>query len=85
MSTFLDLLCVCGQRFGWSGAAQDAPPCPRCGARVEPSALATDMAEIDRFRALLRARDRFRKASPADRDAARVEFERLIDDAAKGA
>jgi hypothetical protein len=84
MPAFLDMMCVCGARFGWSGEAKDAPPCRRCGARVEPSALATDMAEIDRFRALLRARDRFRKALPGERDATRAEFKRLLDEAAKG-
>jgi hypothetical protein len=84
MPAFLDLMCACGQRFGWSGEAKDAPPCPRCGARVEPSALAADMAEVERFRELLRARDRFRKAPPADRGAARAEFKRLLDEATKG-
>jgi hypothetical protein len=84
MSTFLDMMCACGQRFGWSGEAQDAPPCSKCGAKVESFALAADAAEVEKFRELLRARHRFRWARPEDRDAARAEFKRLLDEAAKG-
>ncbi|HVP10930.1 MAG TPA: hypothetical protein VMV94_07030 [Phycisphaerae bacterium] len=46
----------CGRHFGWSGSVQDAPSCPRCGAKLSQDDLEHDQAVIDEFRQFLRER-----------------------------
>lgn len=45
----IDVRCrKCGEKFGWRGRFADAPPCPKCGAPVDPDEAARNDAELDR-------------------------------------
>jgi hypothetical protein len=55
MSAFNDTRCKkCSKKIGWIGAMKDHPPCPRCGYRPSPEALAVDEQAMEEFRAMLR-------------------------------
>jgi DNA-binding XRE family transcriptional regulator len=65
--TMFDVRCSgCGKRYGFAAEAVTAcPPCPRCHAGPDRSALEADQAKIDEFREFLREwKDRGRLNRP---------------------
>lgn len=73
MAVFFEMDCPgCGGPVRWVGATADRPKCPTCGYRATDSEVATDDAEVERFREFL-GRRKSRKASgekPNDADRA---------------
>jgi hypothetical protein len=54
MQGFYDVCCAkCRRKYGFSGRFSDQPPCPRCGHKTDPVALAEDQKKIDEYRELL--------------------------------
>lgn len=45
----------CRGKISWGGSVRDAPPCPRCGARLDPVELGKVEAELETAREMMTA------------------------------